>query len=420
MIRPSPTISIFLIVLFAGFSICAQEKISFSELVAKLEGHSGIKSLKDSANAKEKMAPYSSSLSNPNFRIDALNIPIDDFGLGNTPMSGIRFSLSQKFPLTGRLSLMESSMKEEARTVDAMARSKQRSLEMSLWKVLIKIYDAGIHQSILNENISWLDRMLDVTKKKYETGGATQESLLDLEVRKSSIKSEVSAKTKEISGFFRELALVIDEPASDYSIDLQSVPFDWLNTAFQVSQSKPLPEEEQVIHSEKSIEYELRSSKREWVPDLTVGINYRYRKPALSDEGDDFIGGFISLPIPLFKRPGVKSAALLAESESLRSARKDIRNRQEGNIQMLKEKVAELKAEHSVLKDETIQLAVAQRDVTAKNYSVGVADYVSLLKSQLQLQDLKIRELKLSTEIKKRAVDLLYEQGHNLFPKNLK
>jgi len=208
-----------------SFPVKGDESLNFYDLMDKLKSHSFLKELDYKAKSLDQISRYSASWQNPKLKVDALNLPINDPTLGNHPMSGIAFTLSQTFPLGGKLSKTKRSLKERARYVENEKEGSLRSMQRSVWLNLIAVDRSGAEQGILNENIAWLDQMIKVTSKRYSTGKASQEALLDLKVRRSEIEGRVKRKTVEIERIWQSVALLVDEPNKQIQFDHSSIPW---------------------------------------------------------------------------------------------------------------------------------------------------------------------------------------------------
>ncbi len=267
--------SIILISSFLFFlkSISAQEIYTFDSMMKKLENHSEIRSLKSKSKSLEELSVFKSSWEDPVLRIDAINFPLNSLTFGKTPMTGIALTVSQQIPLTGKYGNMKDAFKEKSMIMNQQKASKLRELKKNIWLNLISLYRTGTEQSILNENVAWLDQIIKVTSKKYSTGKTTQEALLDLQVRKSEIESKVLKKAIEIEGLWKSLALALDEPGKNISLDHSSIPWNWLSkVSISLQKLEALPREKMLFHSKKSYEYELKAARKERVPDITVGL----------------------------------------------------------------------------------------------------------------------------------------------------
>lgn len=385
---------------------------SFESMMDKLREHSSIKAKRALAGSEARFADYLGSWRDPQVTLDAQNFPLHDLDFGRTPMSSLGVSVSQQIPLTGRLGLIQAAGVERHQAGMTDASISVRALQKMVWLVLIDLHLAGREQSILNENLSWFEQMIRVSTKRYTSGQSTQEAVMALKVSQKTLEGEVKRLTFEISRLWQMLALVLDTPGAIPDLDRSTIPWDWLwDNWKQVDRDGVRPEEEKIEAEIRAFDLEVRAAERERIPDLTLGAAYRYRERAGVDPGYDFVTGKVGFSIPLLQHYGAKIEALSAKRKAAMYRLKQSQNEKLGELGVVEQEVNAWVAEHQNLRTNVIPLAEVQRDISAKNYRVGVTRYTALIQNQVNLQDLMLKEARLKAKIQKLKVHFRYVAG---------
>jgi len=177
---------------FVSFSISttASYGFTFNDAAKAIESHDSVDALLQSAKSFEEEGDIKGSWGDPKFKIAAKNYPVDSFNNDETPMTGIEFGLSQKIALTNRYGKIENSFDAMADSHSFASDDQKRLLIKSLWELSIEKRGLMDQKKIIEENLSWVEKMLAVSNKLYANGKVNQQSLLDMQIRKSELEIE--------------------------------------------------------------------------------------------------------------------------------------------------------------------------------------------------------------------------------------
>jgi outer membrane protein TolC len=263
--------------------------ITFNEAVKALQAHESIKAVDFKSRALSEEAELKGSWGDPKFKIAAKNFPKDTLEKDQTPMTGIEFGISQKIALTTKYGNVEDAFKSLANAYQFQANDKKEALTKGFWEILIIKRKVSEELSILNENNTWISKILKVSKRLYSTGKTSQQALLDIQIRKSEIESEINNKKYDLSQIDDRLQYLIGSS----NIDTTSIPWSTLKSVSKkITDNKELGLKERL----KAKELSLSASKLNYVPDLTVSLGYTKRSNI--DGNGDFVGAAISFPLP--------------------------------------------------------------------------------------------------------------------------
>lgn len=367
---------------------------SFDYFVQKINEHEMIRMMNSSAAASREMGVKQGSWGDPTFKIAANNFPKDSLKKDETPMTGIQFSIMQKFGLTTKYGNLEKSFKALAEAIEMDREHGKRLLFTELWNLAIELEKTEFDLEIYKENLEWIQKMLGVSKKLYSNGKLAQQGLLDIQIRKAQLETDISNSEHKKNELFAMLGYIAGAEESK-NLDIKSVPWKIM----EKSNLDDLDfQEKKLVKELDSAGYNLKSSKQNFVPDLTVGLAYTQR--ANIDRVYDFVGASVSFPLPLSSTKYANySEAVHRKSAKERSLR-NYRLKRNSELQMLEHSLKKLSEELDILNKKTINFARSSRDVTSRSYRLGRATYIELLNSELQLQQYLIKRNDVKKKLK--------------------
>lgn len=400
-------IKLFCVILIVPLFIKNSFAQSFDKLIADIDNHSQIKSVKNERRAVFEEGKAKSKWAEPNLKLDAANFPSQDVRMGQSPMTSIGATLSQKIPLNNKYSNIDKSYSSLTKNKVYKANILRRNIILGLWNHAIDKDKILNSIEVLKENLLWVQNMIKVSSKLYATGKISQQAILDLKIRKSQIESDIVTRKIALNKINKNLSKLLDSPDQELNLKLESVKWSKLD-AYLLESVNNDPQEQFLKSKVESLRYKQRASYQNRFPEVNVGLNYKHRDNI--DRNDDFIGAFISVPIST----GARLNNYNASSYSYAQAKDDLRaykNKLSSLKKELKLEIKSLESELDILISQTIKFAKTSRTVTSKSYSVGRADYLELLRSELQLQNFLLKKIELESKIRSNKALYLFETG---------
>lgn len=379
--------------------------ITFNEAVKGLQVHESVEAIGFKSKALSEEAELKGSWGDPKFKIAAKNFPKDTLENDQTPMTGIAFGLSQKISLTAKYGDIEDAFKSLSNAYQFQANDKKEALTKGLWEILIIKRKVNEEISILNENNIWISKILKISKRLYSTGKSSQQALLDIQIRKSEIESEISNKKYDLAQIDDRLKYLIGSS----SIDTNSIPWGTLK-----AKAKKLIDNKELSLKEKlrAKELSLSASKLDYIPDVTVSFNYIKRSNI--DGNGDFIGASISLPLPISGEKFSKHSKSIQEKYVAIKNYENYKRKKTRDISILTKEIKKILGELSILKERTLKFAINSREITSKSYGLGNSTYVELLQSEFKLQKILMQKVMLEANRDIKRVTLKYVKGESL------
>lgn len=393
----------FVVLLF--ISSIEAKAITFERAIKVLQSHESVDSLRFKSKALSEEAELKGSWGDPKFKIAAKNFPKSSLKDDQTPMTGIEFGISQKFALTTKYENIEDALRSLSNAYQFEANDKKEALTKAFWEILIIKRKVSEELEILNENNTWISKILKISKRLYSTGKTSQQALLDIQIRKSEIESELNNKKYELSQIDDRLNYLIGTS----EIEIGSIP--WKSLKFN---SEKLKDNKELSLKEKlkAKDLALTALKQSYIPDLTLSVGYTKRSDI--DGNGDFVGVTISFPLPFSGEKYSKHAQAVQEKYIVVKNYENYKRQKIRDISVLSKEIDKLLGELSILKEKIIKFARNSREIIAKSYSLGNSTYVELLQSELKLQKILMHKVMLEAKRDIKRATLKYVKGEPL------
>lgn len=397
-------LKILIILILIAFSSGASA-MTFGDAIKVLQQHESIDAIKYKSKAVNEEASLKGSWGDPKFKVAAKNYPKETLKDDQTPMTGIEFGLSQKIALTTKYGNIEDAFKSLSNAYQFEANDRKEALTKGLWEILIIKRKVSEELKILEENNAWISKILKVSKRLYSTGKTSQQALLDIQIRKSEIESELNNKKYELLQIDDRLGYLVGSA----DIDSKSIPWKSLESnSSKWKDNKELSLKEKL----KAKDLVLSASKLNYVPDVTVSLGYTKRSNI--DGNGDYIGASISFPLPFSGEKYSMHGQAVQEKYMAVKNYENYKRQKNRDISVLSKEIKKLLDELNILKERTIRFARNSRAITAKSYGLGNSTYVELLQSELKLQKILMNKVMLEAERDIKRATLKYVKGEPL------
>lgn len=382
----------------------------FKDLLKGLESHQLVVSKEKLAGSIEELSFSEGSWGDPMVDVAAVNFPRDTLNRDASMMTGIRFGISQSINISGKYGKLQESIEELATSKKANGLQLKRQLAKTLWELASDKLSLNQMKGILKENLAWVKGNLKISKRLYANGKVPQQAVLDIQMRKSQLESDIANIDFSLRALKQNLSyLLATEEVVD--LNLSSVPWDYLED-WKNSKGNFDYKEKELEHILKASDLKVSAKNRNFIPDIKLGFNYTKRNDL--DRVGDFVGASITIPIPTSsKRYADKSQALLEKLAAEKNYRHYKRTKPR-LLEKMKLEIGDHENQLKILVDQTLKYAKSSRDVIARSYARGGADYLELLRSELQYQNQLIKKVNLETNLKKKKIDFLFIKGDDL------
>ena len=373
-----------------------------------------------SFNAKAEALRHQSvadgQLSDPRFKLGAVNFPVDSLARGREPMTQLQFGVQQTFPRGHTLRYSRDRTSALAGVENARAAGRRLSVLRSVRKAYLELYFQLQNEKILAEHERLFNRLLDITQRQYAVGRDNQHDVLLAQLELSLLQDRRAENSGLIEAAVAQLAKWIGaqytgRPLPDRQPVLPALPA--LDEIIADLSRHPL-----VLAHDHMIDasrYQVSIAEEQYKPGWTVDVTYSERTGSdLQGSGrDDFLSAMVLVDVPLFTGRRQDQRVLAGQQRHLAAkfARTDeLRElaRQAGRIHA---SWKQLGARYSLYESHTIIEAQQNADTTLKAYQNDVADFTTLMRARLLELNTRLSMLRLYVERAKVQSDLLYFVG---------
>lgn len=379
-----------------------------------LKNNPNLSVLRARLTAFEAKVPQAGALEDPSFRFEVSNVPLSDFNLSSTPMSGNQFVISQKFSLPGKQRARERSAQFALDSVTWQLRDRELAIANAVKQPFFDLAYVIRAIAIMKKNRVLLQDLVRIARTKYAVGKGLQQDVLKAQVSLSALDTELIALRAKKQLAEARLNLVLNRSlqspldAPPDTIGLSGVLL--MVDALQAQADKAYPSLKAMDQSILMWQAEVEVARRNVWPDMTVNLGYRQRLFMPNDpvKGSDFISVGIGMPLPVFggrkqRQQIAEARANMREIEAQRAA-----ERQQIHYEIQRLIIEARQHRESTELFRTAMLPQAEQSLASalSGYQVDKVDFLTLLNNQMMLLNFEMAYYRHVIEHEKRVADL--------------
>ena len=402
---------------FLGISILPvrADELDLGVLIQEaLKNNPNLSVLRARLTAFEAKVPQAGALEDPSFRFEVSNVPLSDFNLSSTPMSGNQFVISQKFSLPGKQRARERSAQFALDSVTWQLRDRELAIANAVKQPFFDLAYVIRAIAIMKKNRVLLQDLVRIARTKYAVGKGLQQDVLKAQVSLSVLDTELIALRAKKQLAEARLNLVLNRSlqspldAPPDTIGLSGVLL--MVDALQAQADKAHPSLKAMDQSILMWQAEVEVARRNVWPDMTVNLGYRQRMFMPNDlvKGSDFISVGIGIPLPVFG--GRKQRQQIAEA---RANMREVEAQKAAERQQIHYEIQRLIIEARQHRESTelfrtAMLPQAEQSLASalSGYQVDKVDFLTLLNNQMMLLNFEMAYYRHVIEHEKRVADL--------------
>ena len=401
----------------------AADGLSIEQAVSlALQDSPGLAEVQARAEAAAQQPSQVGALPDPVLSLNAANLPIDTFALAQEAMTQLKVGISQKLPWPGKLELRAEASRlsalgkqdtaSEARLI--LARDVRRS-----WWNLFYIDHALI---TVEDNQERLRSFVEVVQAKYRVGEGLQQDVLLAQVELSGQLERAVRLRGMRRSEAASLHALMAHPG-DASVELQTIVSPglvglgdtekWLQQALT---RRPLLSMKQ--HALDASDRRLELARKGKYPDFTLKGAYGLRSGNNPDGSSrsDFLTLGVSLNLPLYqgrkqdREVDQRNSERMESRYALDDARREVREQVE---RALSDYVQSREQARLLLNGIIPQTEQAVASMLA-GYQVDKVDFLTLVRTQIKLNNFRIAYWKALSQAKQAEARLLAAAGKEM------
>ena len=385
------------------------EARSFSKALRSLEEHDQVASLHEKSTQLEQKAKVQGSWGDPVLKTGFKNFPKESLDFDQTPMTGIEIGVSQSIPINSKRGVAEAAGKAMAETAGWETKDLLEKLRLQVWNLAIHWEARQREIAVLQSSLDWLSKKIEISKSLYANGDSSQQAILEIQIRQSSVRSKLERKRFEQKKLKQRLAYFLGE-----EFKLSSHSIDWALLEPNGSATESVHAGEKSLATKlKAKTLDSQSKRLDRVPDLNVGLGYTFRSDL--DSNGDFVSLTLAMPIPISDGRHAEYAASESSESALRHAYRDYQKNRTSMLAETKIELLRINTELKIIDEQTLRFAEAARKISSTSYGLGNSSYIELLAAELSLQEVQLERIKLWSELWSTKAQLKYLQGERLW-----
>jgi len=415
---------ILILLIFLGGAVAlfsqeaVKEKISLSELIKEaLEQNPQLEAARNDWEAALEVIPQAKSFPDPMLSYSYFGQSIET-RLG--PQRN-KFSLSQKFPFFGKLSLKGKIAESAASIFEEQYKAARADIALKVKIGYYSLYWLDKALKISQEEKSVLKRLAKIAEKKYETGTAIQQDVLKAQLEISRITDKILLLKQGRTGVVAKLNNLLNRPADSHLGEAEEFATQELEAGLEELYElakEERPELRKARYLIEKNEKSLRLAKKNYFPDFKLMFDYIDIGKGTTthpEDGRNSWMGSIGINIPLWRN---KLKAAEAETAvRLNSSQKIYKNIENETLSRLNELFFEVKtAQEQVELYQYSLLPQAEQSLKASEvgYLAGKVDFLNLLDSERMVLQIKIGYFKAISDWGKSFAQLERVVGKDL------
>ncbi|MYF16837.1 MAG: TolC family protein, partial [Gemmatimonadetes bacterium] len=152
-----------------------------------VENNPNLSVLRARLAAFEAKIPQAGALEDPSFRFEVSNVPLSDFNLSSTPMSGNQFVVSQKFSFPGKQRARERSAQFASDSVAWLLRDRELVIANAIKQPFFDLAYVIRAIAIMEKNRVLLQDLVRIARTIYAVGKGLQQYVLKAQVSLSAL-----------------------------------------------------------------------------------------------------------------------------------------------------------------------------------------------------------------------------------------
>ena len=379
-----------------------------------LKNNPNLSVLRARLSAFEAKIPQAGALEDPFFRFEASNIPLSNFDLDSTPMSGNQFVLSQKFPLPGKHRARERSAQFAADAVAWQLRDRERAIANAVEQPFLSLTYLIRAIAITKKNRVLLRDLVRTARTKYAVGKGLQQDVLKAQVSLSELDTQLIGLRAEKQLAEARLNAVLNRPlqsplgAPPDTIGLSRVPLD--ADALHALADEARPTLHAMARWVAMWRANVEAAQRNYWPDVTLSLGYRQRGFAPNDpvKGSDFISLGVGIQVPIFGGRKQRQQIAEARANTRAAEARKAAERQQIHYEIQRLVIEAARHRESAELFRTAMLPQAEQSLASAlaGYRVDKVDFLTLLDNQMTLLNFEIAHYRHVIAHEKRIADL--------------
>ncbi|NQT63729.1 MAG: TolC family protein [Candidatus Marinimicrobia bacterium] len=368
----------------------------------------------------ESKVSQSGALPDPMLSLNLMNLPFENFGFDQEPMSGKQVAFKQGIPFPGKLGLKEQIAKVGVKISNDQYAEVSNGLVRDISKTYYDLFFVDEAIATIDKNRQLVSELLKVAEQKYAVGKGLQQDVLKAQVELSLMTERLISLNQSRDRIEANLNALLNRPIDQSFGSIQKPQIKQYSLSFAElkaigDENRPLLKQWQNRIERSGRKIEL--AKKNLLPDFAISAAYTQRDILQSGMGGaDFLSTGISLNLPIYAKSKQKQNIneKRIEQKSLEERREGVQQKVYRDISNGLTELIENTELLELYRTGIIPQAAQSLESTLTGYQTDKVDFLTLISSQMTLFNLELEYAKLISKHNKNIVDLEFFIGTSL------
>ena len=322
--------------------------------------------------------------------------------------------IQQQFPWFGTLQLRGQVADREVRIAIQELAAAELTVVERVKNSYYELAYNGRAEAILLDNRGLAEDFVAIARRRYESGGTTQQDVLRAEVAVDEIDNELvrvaQGRAEAVATLARQLHV---SPEADLrtleAVEIGNVP-DQVDRLYRLA-SAARPELKGRLEAVARDRSQVELARKKYKPDIGLGLAYQTlsleNSVGLRATGNDNIGLFLSFNLPIY-REKLDAAVREAEYRAVADSRRyeDLRDQTYEEVKELMVRARSLREIIDLFRASILPKSEQALEVARNDYTTGAQDFVSLITVWQQVLRIELQVARLETDLGKALASL--------------
>ena len=409
-------------VFFGTFLLFSQEvpkgKTALSELIEEaLSQNPQIKAARNEWEASLQVIPQAKSLPDPMLSYSYFGQSVET-RLG--PQRN-KFSLSQKFPFFGKLSLKGEIAGKGASVLEEQYMAVKLNIVLKVKKAFFPLFWLDRAIRIAQEEKEVLKRLTKIAEKKYETGEANQQDVLKAQLEISKVLDKILILNQRRRAIAAELNALLNRRPDSFIGEVEE--FEVPELRFELEElyewaREMRPELRKAQHFIEKNEESLKLAKKNYFPDFRLMFDYidigGGTTTNIKDGRNSWMAS-VGINIPIWrKKLRAAEAEAATKLKASQDSYKNVQNETLSRVNELFFEVETASEQVNLYKYSLLPLAEQSLKASEVGYLTGKVDFLNLLDAERMVLLIRIGYFKTIADLGKSLAQLERVVGKDL------
>ncbi len=409
-------------VFFSTFPLFSQEvpmgKTALSELIEEaLSQNPQIKAARNEWEASLQVIPQAKSLPDPMLSYSYFGQSVET-RLG--PQRN-KFSLSQKFPFFGKLSLKGKIARKGASVLEEQYMAVKLNIVLKVKKAFFSLFWLDRAIRIAQEEKEVLERLTKIAEKKYETGEANQQDVLKAQLEISKVQDKILILNQRRRAIAAELNALLNHRPDSFVGEVEE--FEVPELRFELEElyewaREMRPELRKAQHFIEKNEESLKLAKKNYFPDFRLMFDYidigGGTTTNIKDGRNSWMAS-VGINIPIWrKKLHAAEAEAATKLKASQDRYKNVQNETLSRVNELFFEVETVSEQVNLYKYSLLPQAEQSLKASEVGYLTGKVDFLNLLDAERMVLLIRIGYFKTIADLGKSLAQLERVVGKDL------